>query len=73
MFFFFSLCFIYKVMLVSHVQQSDSVACIYLFFFRFFFHYRLLQVIEYGSLCYTVGPCCFIYVIYISMCLNPIL
>ena len=39
--------------LVSSVQQSDSVihTCTYLF------HYGLLQDIEYSSLCYTVGPC----------------
>ena len=26
--------------------------------FWILFHYRLLQDIEYSSLCYTVGPCC---------------
>ena len=25
--------------------------------FKILFHYRLLQDIEYSSLCYTVGPC----------------
>ena len=24
----------------------------------FLFYYRLLQDIEYSSLCYTIGPCC---------------
>ena len=24
----------------------------------FFFHYRLLQCVEYSFLCYAVGPCC---------------
>ena len=28
----------------------------YLFFFKFFSHLRLLQNIEQSSLCYTVGP-----------------
>ena len=45
----------YNVVLVSGVQQSDSV--IYSFSDSFFFPYRLLQNIEYSSLCYTVGPC----------------
>ena len=26
--------------------------------FQIHSHYRLLQDIEYGSLCYTVAPCC---------------
>ena len=29
----------------------------YIFFFYILFHYRLLQGIQYSSLCYTVGPC----------------
>ena len=28
------------------------------------FHYRLLQDIEYSSLCYTVGPCCLSFLFY---------
>ena len=36
---------IYNVVLVSGVQQSDSVVYI-------LFHYRLSQDIEYSSLCY---------------------
>ena len=39
-------------MLSSGVQQSDSV--IYVYFWILLF-YRLLQDIEYSSLCYTVG------------------
>ena len=42
-------------MLVSGVQQTDSVTLY--FFFRFFSLIRLLRNIEYSSLCYTVGPC----------------
>ena len=61
-------------MLLSVVQQSDSVICIYMFFFKndFYwsignlvyihlhtlFQYDLLQDTEYNSLCYTVELCC---------------
>ena len=44
---------IYKVMLISSVQKSDSVIHIYIVF-----HYDLSQGIEYSSLCYAVRPCC---------------
>ena len=44
----------YNVVLISTVQQSDSV--IYIIFH--FFHDDLSQDIECSSLCYTVGPCC---------------
>ena len=40
-------------MLISIVQQSDSVIHIYILF-----HYGLSQDIEYRSLCFMVGPCC---------------
>ena len=41
---------IYNVMLISPVQQSDSVIThIYVFFFNFIFHYGLSQDIEYSS------------------------
>ena len=48
-------------MLVSGIQQSDSA--IYIYIFRLFsITYRLLQDIEYCSLCYLVNLCCaFIY------------
>ena len=57
---------IYNVVLVPGVQQRDSVihththahTHIYILF-HIRFPYRLLQDIEYSSLCYTVGPCCF--------------
>lgn len=32
------------------------------------FHYRLLQDIEYSSLCYTVGPCC-VSILYMVVCI----
>ena len=53
-------------MLISGIQQSDSEKKKYIYiyiythtlFFRFFFHYKLLQDIEYSSLALTVGPYC---------------
>ena len=44
-------------MLISAVQQSDSVICTYSLF-HILFHYSLSQDTEYSSLCYTVGTCC---------------
>ena len=45
-------------MLVSGVQQSDSVQHIHVsILFQILFPFRLLQNIEQSSLCYTVGPC----------------
>ena len=52
-------------MLVSGGQQSDTVTYTDIsVFFQIVFPYSLLQNIEYGSLCYTVGPC-YLYVLYI--------
>ena len=46
------------MMLISTVQQSDSVMHIYIYtIFHVLFHYGLSQDTEYSSLCYTVGPC----------------
>ena len=50
----------YDIALVSGVQQSDSVMYTHILF-QIIFHYRLLQDIEYISLCHTVGLCSFIY------------
>ena len=45
-------------MLVSGVQQSDSVIHIHVsIVFQILFLFRLLQNTEQSSLCYTVGPC----------------
>ena len=45
-------------MLVPGAQQSDSVIHTYIsILFQILFPYRLLQNIEYSSLCYTVAPC----------------
>ena len=48
--FFIEVQLIYNVVLISAVQQSDSVIHIYTFFSMFFFHYGLSQDIEYSSL-----------------------
>ena len=51
-------------MFVSSMLQSDSVTCVFThiyILFQIFFHYKLLQDTVYNSLCYTVGPCYFIY------------
>ena len=45
-------------MLVSGVQQSDSVIHLHVsILFQILFPCRLLQDIEQSFLCYTVGPC----------------
>ena len=47
-----------NVVLVSGVQQSDSVIHIHVsILFHILFSIRLLQNTEQSSLCYTVGPC----------------
>ena len=48
---------IYYVVLISAVQQSDSVIHMYILFHTLF-HYGLPQDSEYISLCSTVGPLC---------------
>ena len=54
---------------VQNVQQNDSVTyvcvCVCILF-RIIFHHRLLQYIEYSSLCSMVGPCCLS--LYIVVC-----
>ena len=57
-----------NVVLVSGVQQSDSDIYIYIYIykralFQILFPYRLLQNIEYSSLCYAVGPCFYLFYI----------
>ena len=47
-----------NVVLVSGVQQSESVIHIHVsILFQILFPFRLLHSIEQSSLCYTVGPC----------------
>ena len=49
---------IYSVVFVSGVKQSDLVIHIHMSIpFQILFPYRLLQNIEYSSLCYRVDPC----------------
>ena len=51
---------IYNTVLVSGIQQSDSVIHIYVsILFQILFPFRSFQNIEQNSLCYTVGPCWF--------------
>ena len=45
----------------------------YFFFFLILFHYRLLQDIEYSSLCHTVNPCCLSILYIVCVSVNPIL
>ena len=59
----------YNAVLVSCIQQSESVIHIHVFIlFQIFVPYRLLQnIIKYSSLCYTVGPFLVMYFIYSSV------
>ena len=66
-FFLIEVYLIYNVVLISAVQQSDSVIYIYIYIY-ILFHCGLLQDIEYSSLCYTVGPCC-LSALYIIVCI----
>ena len=60
---------IYSVVLVSDIQRSDSDVCVYLF--QILFLYRLLQNINYRSLCYIVGPCWLSILYVVVHCVNP--
>ena len=55
----------YSIVLVSGVQQGDSV--VYMYSFQIIFHYKLLQGIEYFSLCCTVNPC-HLSILYVIVC-----
>ena len=60
--FYVILLLIYNVILVSGVQQSDSVihthiSILFQMLFPTLFPYRLLQNTEQSSLCYTAGTC----------------
>ena len=47
-----------KTVLISSIQQSDSVIHIHVSIpFQIVFQFRLLQNIGQSSLCYTVDPC----------------
>ena len=58
---------IYRVVLISAVQQSDQLNT-YLPYFLTLFHYDISQNIEYSSLCYTVQPHC-LSVLYMIACI----
>ena len=59
-----------KTVLVSSILKQPLNICIYILF-QILFHYRLLQDIEYSSLCYMGGPCCFlvlyVVVVYVNL------
>ena len=50
--------YIYIVVLISAIQQSDYSYIHVCILFNILFHYGLSQDVEYSSLCYTLGPCC---------------
>ena len=52
----------------SYIYNWIYILNVYIFFFRFFFHYRLLQGIECSFLCYTIGSCC-LFILYIVVCI----
>ena len=56
--FFIEVWLIYNIVLISAVQKSNSVICIYQCICHFFFHYGLSQNTEYSSMCCPIGPCC---------------
>ena len=59
-----------NVVLVSGVQQSDSVIHIHVSIrFQILFPVRLLQNIEQNSLCYTAGPC-WLSILNIAVCMD---
>ena len=60
---------IYNFVLVSGIQQSDSVIqiCIYMLLHILFIMVPL-QDIEYSSLCYTIESCC-LSILYIIFCI----
>ena len=51
----------YKVVLILVTAKWCSYTNTYILF-HILFHYGWSQDIEYSSLCYTVGPCCLLYV-----------
>ena len=56
--FYIGVWLINSVLLVSGVQQSDSIIHVHVsILFQILFPFRLLHNIEQSSLCYTVGPC----------------
>ena len=54
-------------MLISALQQSYSVLCIY--YFSYSFPSWFIIRFEYSSLCYTIGNCCCLSILYIIVCI----
>ena len=65
--FYIGLQLIYNVVLVSGVQQSNSVIHISILF-QVLFPFKLLQNIKQSSLCYTIGPC-WLSILYTVVCI----
>ena len=55
-------------MLVSGVQQCDSVIHIRVSIFQILFPFRLLYNMEQSPQCYTVGPC-WLFILNMTMCI----
>ena len=68
-FIFIGVQLIYNVVLVSAVQQSESVIHMHIStLFQILFPYRSLESIEQSFLCYTVGPY-LLSILYIIVCI----
>ena len=75
--FFVCVSIFFKSCVSFGVQHSDSdiyicvyvCVCIYIFFFKILFPYKLLQNIEYSSLCYIVGLADHLF--YVCVYINP--
>ena len=70
--FFFKTLFIekqlnYNAVLITVVQQRNSIIHICILFY-ILFYYVLSENVEYNSLCYTVAPC-YLSVLYIIICI----
>ena len=66
--FFFNIYILMKysglLMFQVHIKVVQLYKYIYIIF-EIFFHYRLLQDIDYGSLCYTINLCCLLYIYFL--------
>ena len=50
---------LYKVYRKVILLYIYVCVCVYIYIpLQILFHYRLLQDVEYSSLCYTIRPCC---------------
>ena len=61
----------FKMLCQSLLYSKVTQLCTCILIFYIIFHYGLSQDVEYSSLCYTVGPCCFIHSIYIAYVCKP--